>query len=260
MRYIETDDLENLPGMRLQLEDRFSFRCHRGLDCFNRCCRNLNLFLYPYDVIQLKHSLEINSDRFLDTYVDVVLREGTFFPEVLLKMADDQGQPCIFLSDAGCRVYESRPHTCRLFPVEQGYFFDARTRQIEPIHLFRPPGFCKGPHENNEWTPKQWALNQGPGAYQEMTRKWAEFKRLFQNNPWRGEGLDGPRAKMAFMAVYNVDRFRDFVFNSSFLKRYRVKSKLKRRIKTDDRALLEFGMSWIKFYLWGIESKRFSIR
>ncbi len=40
---------------------------------FSLCCRNLNLFLYPYDVIRLKKGLEITSDQFLDKYVDIVL-------------------------------------------------------------------------------------------------------------------------------------------------------------------------------------------
>lgn len=262
MKYIETDDLDNLPGIRLKPDDRFSFRCHDELECFNRCCRNLNLFLYPYDVRQLKQCLQITSDQFLDTYVDIVLREGNFFPEVLLKMKTDKDLPCVFLSDTGCRVYKSRPYTCRLFPVEQGFFFDARNPhpQIELIHLFRPPDFCRGPQELKKWTPRQWSMDQGSDRLNEMTREWAELKRRFQNDPWGGEGLDGPKAKMAFMAIYNIDRFRDFVFNSSFLKRYRVQPKLKRQMKTGDTALLIFGMSWIKFYLWGIRSNRFSIR
>lgn len=259
MKYIETDNIDSLPGIQLKPDDRFCFHCHDGLACFNKCCRNLNLFLYPYDILQLKRCLQITSDQFIETYVDIVLRERNFFPEALLKMKTGKDLPCIFLTGTGCSVYEFRPHTCRLFPVEQGFFYDAQKKQVELIHLFRPPQFCKGQYEQEKWTPQQWSMDQESDRYNKMTYEWAEIKRLFQNDPWRGEGLDGPKTKMTFMATYNIDRFRDFVCHSSFLKRYRVKPALKRRILSDDTALLNFGMSWIKYYLWGIKSSRFSI-
>ncbi len=115
MKYVETDNIDSLPGIRLKADDRFCFHCHDGLGCFKRCCNNLNLFLYPYDILQLKNCLQITSDQFLEAYVDIVLREGNFFPEVLLKMKPDKGMPCPFIADTGCRVYQFRPHACRLF-------------------------------------------------------------------------------------------------------------------------------------------------
>jgi hypothetical protein len=65
---------------------------------------------------------------------------------------------------------------------------------------------------------------------------------------------------MAFMATYNIDQFRDFLFNSTFLKRYKVKSALLKKIRTDDVALLKFGFDWVKFYIWGIKTKSFRLR
>jgi len=60
---------------------------------------------------------------------------------------------------------------------------------------------------------------------------------------------------MAFMATYNIDRFRDFVFQSSFLKRYKIKSVLLKKLKTDDLQLLKFGFEWVKVFIWGLKSK-----
>ena len=87
-----------------------------------------------------------------------------------------------------------------------------------------------------------------------MTIQWSEIKRLFQNDPWGFEGPEGPRAKMAFMASYNIDQFRDFIFQSSFLKRYQIKSTLRKKLKTNDVALLKFGFEWVKVFIWGIRS------
>ena len=60
MKTVNTETAEQLSGKCLQAGDRFRFRCHPGIGCFNRCCRNLNLFLYPYDVVRIKQSLGIS--------------------------------------------------------------------------------------------------------------------------------------------------------------------------------------------------------
>ena len=94
MKSIDLNKLKDLPGRQIGEKDTFSFRCYPGIGCYNRCCRNLNLFLYPYDVLRLKNALDISSDEFLDRYVDVVLRSNNFFPEVLLRMADNPEKTC----------------------------------------------------------------------------------------------------------------------------------------------------------------------
>ena len=93
-----------------------------------------------------------------------------------------------------------------------------------------------------------------------MTVRWAELKRLFQNNPWEQEGPEGPRARMTFMALYNVDRFSEFIFESSFLKRYKVKSDVLKKVRKDDVKLLKLAFEWVNFFLWGIKSKSFRLR
>jgi Fe-S-cluster containining protein len=256
LKSIDLDKLKELPGRRIEAGDTFSFRCYPGIGCYNRCCRNLNLFLYPYDVLRLKTALDVSSDEFLDRYVDVVLRSDNFFPEVLLRMAEDREKTCPFLEEAGCAVYPDRPDTCRTFPVEQGVLYDAAGKKETTVHFFRPPHFCLGQHEERQWTVATWARDQDAENYHKMTVRWAQLKRRFQADPWGAEGPEGPRAKMAFMATYNIDRFREFVFHSSFLKRYKVKTALLKKIKTDDEQLLNFGFDWVKLFLWGTKSKK----
>jgi Fe-S-cluster containining protein len=260
MKYIDLDKLKEIPGRRIEAEDTFSFRCYPGIGCFNRCCRNLNLFLYPYDVLRLKNALGISSDEFLDQYVDVVLRSGNFFPEVLLRMSPDAEHHCTFQTESGCSVYADRPDTCRMFPMEHGVIYDAVIKKDKPVYFFRPPDFCLGPNENKQWTISGWAQDQDAVLYQKMTMSWMELKRLFQADPWGAEGPEGPKAKMAFMATYNIDRLREFVFNSSFTKRYKVKSAILKKIQNDDGELLRFGFDWVKLYLWGIKTKLIRLR
>ncbi len=250
MKSIDPDRAEGERGRRLSNDDRFSFRCHAALNCFNRCCRNLNLFLYPYDVVRLKSALGLASGVFIDRHTDLVLREGNAFPEVLLRMSDTEERTCPFLTGEGCSVYRDRPDTCRHFPVEHGLQF-RDGGPPEPVYFYRPPDFCLGRGEPEQWTVGQWRRDQEAERHAEMTRRWAEVKRLFDGDPWQGEGPYGPRGKMAFMAAYNVDAFRSFVFQSSFRKRFRVKPKRLEAARRSDSALLRLGFDWIRLFVFG---------
>lgn len=264
MKRIEIEDPGGIAGRMLADGDTFAFRCHPEISCFNRCCRNLNLFLYPYDVIRLKKNLGMTADQFIENHTDIVLRPGHHFPDVLLRMSDDDEKTCPFLTEAGCRVYGDRPHTCRMFPVEQGLFFQARPSGphrsptekdgARPVYLFRPPNFCMGQKETVRWTRQAWEADQEATFYSRMTAQWADLMRLLMDDPWAGEGPGGPKGRMAMMAAYNMDAFRDFVLNSSFLKRHAVKPQLRLKLKSDDVALLRLGMAWIRLFLFGMET------
>jgi Fe-S-cluster containining protein len=251
MKSINIEDLDRRAGRRLGPKDTFSFRCHPGIGCFNRCCRNLNLFLYPYDLVRLKNNLKLTSDIVIEQFVDVVMREGNYFPDVLLKMVENAEKICPFLSEAGCSVYDDRPDACRTFPLEKGVLYEPGGRQAETVCYFKPPDFCQGPSESTLWTLPDWDKDQQSGIYHRMTLKWAELKQLFQANPWGPDGMESPMAKMAFMATYNVDKFREFVFGSSFMKRYHVASSVLKKIKTSDAELMLFGFSWVRLFVWG---------
>ncbi|MBW1742641.1 MAG: YkgJ family cysteine cluster protein [Deltaproteobacteria bacterium] len=253
MKYIDVKAQKDLLENRLQNDERFAFRCHDRLECFTKCCRNLNLFLYPYDVLRLKNSLNISSDQFLESYVDVVLRESNFFPDVLLRMSENEERTCPFLNDSGCKVYPDRPDTCRTFPLEQGILFQEPSGKATDLYFFKPPDFCLGQYESQEWTTESWANDQEAVLYHDMTAKWSEVKALFHADPWGREGPYGSRGKMAFMAAYNLDKFRDFVFHSTFLKRYKMKADVLKKIKADDVALMKFDFGWIKLFAWGIK-------
>ncbi|MCU0560632.1 MAG: YkgJ family cysteine cluster protein [Desulfobacterales bacterium] len=256
MKPLGPAEIEKLPGVRLAAGSTFCFHCHPLVACFNRCCRNLNLFLYPYDVIRLRTRLGIGSDEFLERHADVVLRRGDHFPDVLLRMAENPEKTCPFLTADGCRVYPDRPDTCRTFPLEQGLLHDAASGADTPVFFYRPPAFCLGQHEPKRWTVPEWVADQEAETYHRMTIRWAALRRMFREDPWGAEGPTGRRAKMAFMAAYNIDRFREFVFGSSFLRRFKVQPELLRRIKKDDLQLMLLGFDWIQLFLWGIKSRR----
>lgn len=260
MKPVAPDNIDALPGKRLSETEPFCFACHDKLACFNQCCRNLNLFLYPYDVLRLRKALGITAGEFIDRHVDLVMRPENFFPDVLLSMADTPEKTCPFLTDAGCSVYEDRSYSCRLFPVEQGMMMTDGAAAPHLLYFFRPPEFCLGSGEDRPLTPAQWIADQQAETHVRMTRLWAEVKALFSADPWGSQGPYGPSAKMAFMAAYNMDAFREFVFNSGFLKRYKVKSATLQKLRAGDTELLRFGLDWIKLFVWGIKGERIRLR
>jgi hypothetical protein len=52
------------------------------------------------------------------------------------------------------------------------------------------------------------------------------------------------------MVSYDLDSFRSFVFNSSFLERFDISTDTVEKIKSDDEELLKFGFDWLKFALF----------
>ena len=55
---------------------------------------------------------------------------------------------------------------------------------------------------------------------------------------------------MFFTASYDIDRFKRFVFESSFLKLYDIDPKNVEEIREDEIALLRFSFKWIKWLLF----------
>jgi hypothetical protein len=55
---------------------------------------------------------------------------------------------------------------------------------------------------------------------------------------------------MFFLVSYNIDKFKAFVFESSFLDRYDIDAETIETIKEDEIALLKFGLKWLKDVLF----------
>ncbi|MCB2181382.1 MAG: YkgJ family cysteine cluster protein [Desulfobulbaceae bacterium] len=225
----------------------FSFSCHPGVSCFMTCCRNVDMLLYPYDIIELKKSLGIRSDEFLEKYVQVVKGANPYFPSIMMKMSADNA--CPFLGDEGCTVYEHRPFSCRMYPLERGVDRTPQKGRAEEFYFLTNHEYCKGHGENEEWSVKEWLRNQKLLFHNAMADQWAEMDTLFAQNPWAGEGAAGPRQKLAFMVCYNIDGFRDYVKQHNLLADFKLPKNRIRSIETDDEALLSFGFDWLKLVL-----------
>jgi len=181
---------------------------------------------------------------------------------VKLKLQGEEKKQCPFLVDQGCTIYNDRPDACRMYPLE-------RAVSVTPLNLYlrrefyflTPQPVCHGHFEKKQWTVKQWLENQQLEQFNKMNDLWAELDVLFRTRPSKSDDFFAdPMMKMAFMASYNIDSFRSFIFDSSFLKRYSIDSDMEEKIKADDAELLKLGFEWIKFFLFQIKPLYFQPR
>lgn len=229
----------------------FRFACNDTVPCFTRCCRDADMFLYPYDIIRLKHHLGMSSEEFLVTHTITAFRTSQNFPSVMLKMSDADGHPCPFLSEKGCTVYENRPYSCRAYPIEPAIYGDDKNGYAITSYLVQHD-HCKGHGRGREWTSEQWMKDQGMKEYNEHNSAWARVAALLQSQEPSGEkGKDNPAMNMAYMASYNMNTFRRFVFESSFLKRFDIPKERVEKVKNDDTALMQLGFDWILKFIGG---------
>jgi len=98
-------------------EDHFRFECHQSLDCFTRCCRDITIFLTPYDILCMKNALNITSGDFLTSHTDILVGDAGL-AVVVLRMRDDEKKSCPFVTSGGCKIYEDRPWACRIYPLK----------------------------------------------------------------------------------------------------------------------------------------------
>jgi Fe-S-cluster containining protein len=235
---------------RLGPKSKFRFSCHKGLACFSRCCADVNIFLMPYDVLRMKKALNISSGEFLDRYTVAPFMVEQKLPLVLLKMQDDARKSCPFITPQGCAVYQDRPWSCRMFPLKIAYSKKAEPPAGQEYYFIDEEDFsCLGFKEDREWTVAEWRRDQGIDLYDKESRP---YKEITQHLLSRGAEGIGPAKKMMFyLTCYDLDRFRKFIFESSFLNRFEVEGEVLEKIKTDDETLLNFGFNWLRFSLFG---------
>ncbi|MDI6801188.1 MAG: YkgJ family cysteine cluster protein [Thermodesulfovibrionales bacterium] len=242
--------MKSVEPVRLTLNSKFKFRCHKGITCFTKCCSNIDIMLTPYDIVRLKNRLGITSDDFLERYIYVHIDEKTSHPFVFLKMNNDKDRKCPFVTEDGCTVYSDRPANCRYYPVGQASLRKMDEKINAPVteefyFLIKEP-HCLGFQEDEEWTVKSWRDDQGVDIYDDMNRGWKEI--LFRRN-LPGNQLDARKQKAFYMACYDMDAFRQFVFESKFLEMFDVPQERLDRIKNDEVELMKFGFDYTKYIL-----------
>jgi Fe-S-cluster containining protein len=239
---------------RLGLDDQFTFRCDPRLDCFTRCCHDVSILLTPYDVLRMKNALHLDSSEFLQKYALVMQSEEKKIPVVFLNM-DANTRNCPFVTQEGCSVYGSRPWACRMYPLglAEPEAPDAAARRF---YFVIRESLCDGHNASAPCSVRDWIADQGIEPYDLMQ---SSYRQLMYNPGWsKPEALTPQKISMYFMACYDLDRFRRFVFETRFLEVFDVEETRVEALRSDDEELLEFAFDWLAFTLF--HEKRMKLR
>jgi uncharacterized protein len=234
-------------------DEEFTFECSPAISCFNECCRDLNQFLTPYDILRLKNNLKIKSSEFLRKYTSMHKGPGTGLPVITFKPDPDSNHACPFVTGQGCSVYDDRPASCRMYPLARAIARSRETGEITEYFALIEEPHCKGMGEKKARTVKQWIDSQGVEIYNKMNDKMMEIISL--KNAMIPGNLVGLQEDYFYLACYDLDGFREKIFNNDLLSDIDVPKDVLEKIKEDDLALLDFGFEWIKYYLFGKDMK-----
>ncbi len=236
--------------VRLGADDAFRFRCHKGIPCFNKCCQNIDIMLAPYDLLRLKKRLGITSRELIDGCTADFTMDGDGMPG--LKLATKEGtRECVFLTKDGCGVYEDRPSACRYYALGLLAMRKKDSPTDEDSYFVVKEDHCLGHFEQQTQTVAEYRKSQGLDHYDDMNREW---RRVVLKKRSGGPAVGKPSQRsleLFFLASYDLDGFRDFVASQGFGQLFELEPALSQQILSDDEALLQFALRFLKQALFG---------
>ena len=228
----------------IELDERFRFECSPEVACFNECCRDLNQFLYPYDILRLKQRLNLSSGEFLKRYTTQHIGPESGLPVVVLKPADARGLTCPFVTKSGCRVYVDRPASCRTYPLLRAISRCRETGRITERFMLLKEPHCLGFNEPKEQTVSQWIKDQDIAVYNHINDDLMAIINL--KNQLHPGPLNPESRQLFHTALYDLDNFRNQIMNHHPPGNFDVHSQKLTAAQTDDVVLLEMAMEWTR--------------
>ena len=257
----------NIMPRKLTLDSKIQFRCHPGVSCFTACCGGIKIILTPYDILILSKRLDVEPHEFLHRYTTPTYLEKTDLPGVMIKMREEDDK-CPFVTPEGCTVYSDRPSACRYYPVGMADFHEASTKgadgqevagEDDKFYFVVKEEYCKGHEEDKVWTVREWREDQGVDVRDEMNREWL---RLIMRRKSHGHQatMSEQAKRMFFMASTDLQHFRRFIFESSFLDTYIVPEELVAKLREDDVELMHFSFKYLASSLFGVQFEELKIK
>jgi Fe-S-cluster containining protein len=233
----------------LELDDEFQFACSPEVPCFNQCCRDINQYLTPYDILRLKNHLNIASSDFLNKYTVEHIGPQTGLPIVSLKALPQEDLRCPFVADDGCQVYEDRPASCRTYPLARAVSQSRETGQlVENYALMREP-HCLGFGQQRTQTVREWIQDQEIAEYNRFNDMLMSIISL--KNKTKRSPLDLREQQLFRLALYDLDAFRLHLEDNGLPDGLHLEDGGLAPLFADERLLLAFGHRWLRWMLFG---------
>ncbi len=231
------------PGVKLK------FNCHKGISCFNACCRSADIQLTPYDILRLKDNLGLSATEFLKRHTVPYEMDKDGLPGI--KLRTDNDGACGFVTDEGCGVYQDRPTACRYYPLGHMAMREAGSNEDEARYFLIREDHCKGHNEDREISVEDYRREQEVEVYDQINREWLQ---LMLKKKSAGPSIGRPSdtsLQFFFMCSYDVDRLRRFVLSDSFKASYDLDDSFYATMEKEDQALMQFGTRLLKQVLFG---------
>ncbi|MCG8618677.1 MAG: YkgJ family cysteine cluster protein [Desulfobacterales bacterium] len=242
-------DSNNDEMIPVDLNDPMGFNCGPGNACFNECCRDLNQALTPYDILRMKNALGVSSAEFLREYTSLHYGPESGLPVITFKPNPATGHACPLVSEAGCTVYQDRPASCRLYPLARAIAMDRATGNIREFYAMIEEDHCKGHDPKHKLTVGKWLDGQDVAEHNRQNDKLMQLISL--KNQIRPGKLEGVESDQFYMALYDLDTFRQEIQAQGLLDDLNIPDALMKKLESDDFALLDFGIAWVKYRLFG---------
>jgi Fe-S-cluster containining protein len=240
--------MESEKIVELSEDEPFCFDCQSQVPCFNECCRDLNQFLTPYDIIRLKNYFKLSSSDFLKQYTTQHIGPQTGLPVIAITPADRFERICPFVTPSGCSVYENRPSSCRMYPVIRVLSQSREDGKKEIRYALLREGHCRGFEQKRQLTVREWMDGQGLGPYNENNDLMMDIISL--KNQFMPGPLKGQTQRLFYTMCYDIDRFKE---GEGVAELEHIE--LSDAVKSDDEKLLRFGMNYVKKYFLTYGSK-----
>ena len=160
---------------KIELDEAFGFRCTLS----GNCCRNMEIFINPYDVLRLAEALNTTTTEVIDGHLLFLENKEQGLRKPVLRAAREG--ICAFNVERKCTIHKDRPLSCRLFPIARR----------EEEFLVQEAEYCKGLLQDRSVTLSVYLEGEEAGtylehsgAYHRLLKEAAAAVELAKVDPW----------------------------------------------------------------------------
>jgi len=233
----------------LEPNTEIKFRCHKGISCWNACCKKADITLTPYDIVRLKQATGKDSSAVLNEHTVPFTMDADGVPGLKLRTTDEGA--CLFMDEVnGCTIYENRPSSCRYYPLGNLSMKKADQAHENQHFVLINEEHCKGHKEDHTQNIQSFREEQ---KVEEFDQHNIEYFQLILKKKSMGPGVGTPpemSLQLFFMACFDQDRFRRFVASDAFKKNYTIDDATYEEVANDDVACMYFGFRLLRQVLF----------
>ncbi len=233
----------------LDPNSEIKFSCHKGISCWNACCKNADITLTPYDMVRLKQATGKDSSEVLKEHTVPFTMDADGLPGIKLRTTNEGA--CLFMDEeTGCTIYENRPSACRYYPLGNLAMKKADQAHENQHFVLIKENHCKGHEEDRSIKIHDYRAEQ---QVEEFDQHNVEYFQLILKKKSMGPGVGKPpemSLQLYFMACFDQDRFRRFVLSDAFKKTYSLDDETYEKIASSDVDCMYFGFRMLRQVLF----------